>query len=276
MKERLKRIASLTKSVLLTIVIHGILLVALFTGWWWPSSENKIERSSVTPIQAQVISAKEIQQQVEVQKKKIEEQQQIAKNLEALKIKQQQEKKKLEELEAKNKEEVKKQQELEAQKKRAEEKKLKEEKKKKAEQAKKQKETEQKKKLAEEKKRKDAERKIAEDALQKRMAAELEAKTETDAKAAMSALADKISAKLKSNWVRPSNSIVGLIAIIRVNLSPSGDVLSVSVVKSSGNSFFDRSAEIAVKKASPLPVPPQPEFYGHIKVLYLKFNPDDD
>ena len=297
MKERLRRIALFTKSALLTLVIHGILLAALFAGWWWPFSENKIERGSVTPIQAQAISAKEIQQQVEVQKKKIEEQQQIAKNLEELKIKQQQEKNKLEALAARNKEEEKKQQELKAQKRRAEEKQAEEEKRKAverknklAEQKKreeaerkkkllaeeeKRKEAERKNKLTEQKKREEAERKIAEDALQKRIAAELEANTKADAKTAMSALADRINAKFKSNWVRPSNSIVGLIAIIRVNLSPGGDVLSASVVKSSGNSFFDRSAEIAVKKASPLPFPPQPEFYRHIKVLDLEFNPDD-
>lgn len=306
MKARLRRIALFTKSALFTIVIHGILLVALFVGWQWPFLDNKTERVPVIPIQAQVISAKEIQQRVEAKQKKIEEQQQIAKNLEKLKIKQQQEKKKreeadkqkkiteqkkreeaeklkklaeqkkLEETEKKKKlAEQKKREETEKQKKLAEQKKREEaEKKKKLAKQKKREEKEKKKKLAEQKKRDETERKIAEEALQKRMAEELDAKTKADAAAAMSALAYQINEKFKSAWVRPSNSIVGLIATIRVNLSRRGDVLSASVVKSSGNSFFDRSAETAVKKASPLPIPSQPVFYEHIKVLDLEFNPD--
>ncbi len=336
MKARLRRIALFTKSALLTIVIHGTLLATLFAGWWWPFSENKIEHGSVTPIQARVISAEEIQQQVEAQKKKIEEQQQLAKNLEELKIKRQQEKKKLEELKIKNQEETKKQQELEAQRKRAEQKRLEEiaEKKKAAEAEKKRKDAERKKKLEEEqkrkavakkleeerkrkevakkleeerkrkevakkleaeKKRKEIEKKRTEEALKKKSAEEKhkreqelknkleeeselrrQAQTKIDAATAMSALGDRIKEKFKRNWVRPSNSIGGLIATIRVHLSRDGDVLSADVVKPSGNSFFDQSAETAVKKASPLPFPPQPEFYKYIKVLDLEFNPDND
>jgi len=46
-----------------------------------------------------------------------------------------------------------------------------------------------------------------------------------------------------------------LVAKLKIKLSPSGDVESVSVVKSSGNDRYDSDAEKAVLSASPLPIP---------------------
>ena len=46
-----------------------------------------------------------------------------------------------------------------------------------------------------------------------------------------------------------------LVAKLNIKLSPRGDVLSVSVVESSGNPRYDRDAEKAVRNASPLPIP---------------------
>ncbi len=279
MKESVRRFALFVKSALFTIVIHGILLAALLVGLWWPFSEEKFERGSVQPIQAKAISMEEIQQQVDVQEDKIEEQKAIAENLEELKVKQEEEKKKLEELEVKKQEEEKKQEELKIQNKLAEEKKLEEEKKKKLEEEKKRKEDEKKKKLEEEKKRIEAEKKKAADEKRKREAAlkeQLEAEqTASEAANAMYSLKDRIRAAIERNWIRPSSSIVGLQATIRVRLSQGGDVLSANVVKSSGNQFFDRSAEVAVNKASPLPFPANPKYYKFINELDLEFNPDD-
>ncbi len=64
-----------------------------------------------------------------------------------------------------------------------------------------------------------------------------------------------IQQKVNNSWIRPMSSRKGLRCTVRVTLLPSGDVMDVRVVKSSGDTVFDRSAENAVRKASPLPVP---------------------
>ena len=64
-----------------------------------------------------------------------------------------------------------------------------------------------------------------------------------------------IDKKVTQAWNRPVNMATNLVCTIKVNLLPSGDVMSAKVAKSSGDALFDTSAERAVYKASPLPVP---------------------
>lgn len=64
-----------------------------------------------------------------------------------------------------------------------------------------------------------------------------------------------IRSEITRNWVFPASYQKGMKCKILVRLIPSGDVVRVVVVESSGNSAFDRSVEMAVQKASPLPVP---------------------
>ncbi len=64
-----------------------------------------------------------------------------------------------------------------------------------------------------------------------------------------------IKNKITRNWIFPASYKKGMRCTIRVRLIPGGEVVSVKIVKSSGNKAFDRSVEMAVKKASPLPVP---------------------
>ena len=301
MNQRIREIVHFSKSAMFTTVVHGILIAALLAGLWWPYSENKAKRGSVKPIQAQVISAKEMTKQVDLQKKKLEDEKKAKEELEKLKLKQEEEKKleqleverKKKEIEKQEQEEQKKQEEkkkkeetlkkeqaekkkLEAEKKKKAEEKKKADEKKKKEEALKKEQAEKKKKAEQEKKRKEAEeRKKAEDALKKQLEAEQTARVQADAANAMSALVDRIAAAVENNWRRPLNSRSGLKATIRVKVSRNGDVLSANVVKSSGDSFFDQSAELAVKKASPLPFPADPKYYEHINEFDLLFNPDD-
>jgi len=46
---------------------------------------------------------------------------------------------------------------------------------------------------------------------------------------------------------------------LNIKLSSQGDVIAVSIVESSGSDRYDRSAETAVRQASPLPIPPVSE-----------------
>lgn len=91
-------------------------------------------------------------------------------------------------------------------------------------------------------------------AAEKAKAAAEKAKAEHNRQATITATT-AIQRKVNNRWIRPLSSIKGLNCTIRVKLLPSGDVMNASVVRSSGDSIFDRSAENAVRKASPLPVP---------------------
>ena len=60
-----------------------------------------------------------------------------------------------------------------------------------------------------------------------------------------------ISQRVGNSWSRPPSARSGMIVKLRVNLVPTGRVVSVDIVESSGDDAFDRSAEQAVYKAEP-------------------------
>jgi len=67
-----------------------------------------------------------------------------------------------------------------------------------------------------------------------------------------------IKHKINQNWRQPLGlDLQGFKCKLSVRLSKNGDVLSATVVSSSGNLEFDRSSELAVRKSSPLPLPEQ-------------------
>ena len=306
MQKKLRRYGLLSKSFLFTVIIHGILIALLIYSFNW---SDQIKRGGAKPIQAVVVSEKDILEEVKKQQlleeQKIKEEEQAFKELEELTRKQEEEKKKLEELEKKREQEEQNQKELEnkrkeeekqkalnkekkkaeAEKKRTEAEKKKEaeaeskrkeaEKKKKLEAEKKRKEAEKKKKLAAEKKRKEAEKRRRAEQLRKQLEQEQRVQTRLDAGNAMNALIDRIAAAVERNWHRPQTSQTGLIVTVRVKVARDGRVISTRVVKSSGDRFFDQSAETAVKKASPLPFPANPEYYEFINEFDFKFNPDE-
>jgi colicin import membrane protein len=65
----------------------------------------------------------------------------------------------------------------------------------------------------------------------------------------------------------------GLSCILRIRMIPGGDVVEARIDKSSGNAIFDSRAEIAVKRASPLPVPDNPRIFGKMREIRLTFDP---
>lgn len=91
-------------------------------------------------------------------------------------------------------------------------------------------------------------------ALAKQQAAAAEARIAQENKAIISSTV-AIQRKVNNSWIKPISSAKGLRCTISVKLLPSGDVMDATIVRSSGNGIFDRSAENAVRKASPLPVP---------------------
>jgi colicin import membrane protein len=162
-----------------------------------------------------------------------------------------------------------------------EEAKRKEAERKRKEEAEKKKKAEAEKQLREaEKKRQAAERqKQAETALKEQLAQEERSREEAARAARAAAEADKhkavIRQKVSRNWNRPAGSRPGLECTVRVRLVPGGEVLEAAVVRSSGDALFDRSVENAVYKASPLPLPQNPELFEYFRVIEFVFRPEE-
>ena len=83
-----------------------------------------------------------------------------------------------------------------------------------------------------------------------------------------------IQKKVEHSWIRPATVNEGLKCTIKVKLMSDGTVISAEVISSSGDEIFDRSAENAVQKASPLPVPNDKElFTQEFRSFQFLFNP---
>lgn len=84
-----------------------------------------------------------------------------------------------------------------------------------------------------------------------------------------------IRSQITRNWIFPASYQKGMKCKILVRLIPSGDVVSVRIIQSSGNSAFDRSVEMAVNKASPLPVPKSSSrLFDHFREVEFVFDPN--
>jgi len=86
----------------------------------------------------------------------------------------------------------------------------------------------------------------------------------------MAKFTEPIKQKVERNWVRigdDSNSEAGVL----VEVDPSGVVVSAEITRSSGSKQFDRSVLHAIRKASPLPIPKDPEIYDYIRRFNFSF-----
>ncbi len=84
-----------------------------------------------------------------------------------------------------------------------------------------------------------------------------------------------IKEKITRNWIFPASYQKGMKCKILVRLIPSGDVVSVRVIESSGNAAFDRSVVMAVNKASPLSVPKSSTgLFDYFREVEFVFNPN--
>ncbi|WP_101757350.1 energy transducer TonB [Oceanicoccus sp. KOV_DT_Chl] len=87
-----------------------------------------------------------------------------------------------------------------------------------------------------------------------------------------------ITEVIQNNWNRPPSARNSMEAELSLQLVPTGEVVSVKIIRSSGNAAFDRSAEAAVLKAGRFPelqkLPPR-IFEQYFRRLRLKFRPED-
>lgn len=113
--------------------------------------------------------------------------------------------------------------------------------------------------------------------LQDQMAAEeatLAAEREKQAQSVIAQYVGLIRQKIERNWRRPSGSRSGLSCEVFVRLIPGGGISHVEITKSSGDGIFDSSVEQAIRKAEPLPVPPDPDLFDRFRDVRFEFKPE--
>jgi colicin import membrane protein len=83
----------------------------------------------------------------------------------------------------------------------------------------------------------------------------------------------RIQAKVRGNWILPQDLQGNPEAIFLVTQLPTGEVLNIKVLKSSGNPAYDTAVERAILKSSPLPLPSDRQLFD--RELKLTFRPRD-
>ena len=80
---------------------------------------------------------------------------------------------------------------------------------------------------------------------------------------------------ISSKWILPENANSSLSSQFRIRLAPNGLVLEVNLIRSSGDPILDRSAQSAIYKASPLPVPADPDAFNVFRDISLTVRPEN-
>jgi colicin import membrane protein len=76
-------------------------------------------------------------------------------------------------------------------------------------------------------------------------------------------------------WILPENVDSSLSSKFRIRLARDGTVMEVSLMVSSGDAVLDRSAQTAIYKASPLPVPADTETFELFRDISLTVKPEN-
>lgn len=85
-----------------------------------------------------------------------------------------------------------------------------------------------------------------------------------------------IQQTMKRYWARPPSAVNDMVVTLDIGLLPGGEVKSVTIARSSGNSAFDNSAVQAVQKAGRFSVPPDPVLFDrHFRNFKMRFKPGD-
>jgi len=83
---------------------------------------------------------------------------------------------------------------------------------------------------------------------------------------------------VQQQWSRPPSARNGMVTVLRIRLVPTGEVIDVEVVQSSGDGAFDRAAVTAVNRVGTIRelqgMDPQ-LFNRNFRTLLLTFRPED-
>lgn len=128
----------------------------------------------------------------------------------------------------------------------------------------------------EEREREERLRELLEQSTQLALQEELADLRDAEADAQTMSYAAAIRLAIAKAWSRPPSARLGMQTRLRVDLVPSGDLLAVTVLESSGNPAFDRSAENAVRKVGRFEVPDNRRlFENNFRRFTLLFKPED-
>ena len=98
-------------------------------------------------------------------------------------------------------------------------------------------------------------------------------------RARMSGVVDKYKAlilgAIGQQWILPDQVNTSLSSRFKIRLAPNGAVLEVQLTRSSGDPVLDRSAQAAIYKASPLPIPSDPEMFNVFREISLTVRPEN-
>ena len=213
---------SYSVAVLLSLLLHAVLVAAFFVDW-----QPETERVMVQP---QYIEAKLVALTPKAK-------------AEPAKAKPKPAKPKVD-LAAQRRKEERRKAEIAARKKAAEKKRLEQEKLAAAERERKEKQRQE-----ELRRQQEAERKRVETEFAEALAAEQALINAQKDEQAANSYRQLIQQRLSENWSRPPSARLGMETLIRIRLVPTGRIVGVTVLKSSGDSAFDRSVEQAALKA---------------------------
>nr|VFK20526.1 MAG: colicin import membrane protein [Candidatus Kentron sp. LPFa] len=269
-------------ALFLAVVVHVIFVVILLVNLDWSSKPptNSAPNPKVEPIQAVVVDEARMQAELA----KIREQERMARQAEEERLRKLEQKTKA--IERRRKEEERRlaaakkkfKDEQERQRKQAKAEKARKEaaRKRKAEERRrkaKEKKEAAKKEALRKKKEEERKRKEAEQALERKLAAEQAKRAQRLRDRYRMAYVADIKSAVNRNWIKTAGATKGLQCKLKVVQIPTGEVIDVSVIESSGNAAFDRSAVAAVFKSSPLPSPRDPSIFD--RNIVLTFSPED-
>lgn len=105
--------------------------------------------------------------------------------------------------------------------------------------------------------------------------AEMQADDDANLVAQYSAM---ISQQMHQRWKLPPSARRNMMALVKIRMVPTGDLVTVTIAQSSGNEAFDQSAILAVQKAGRFAFMknlPSRLFEAHFREFTFRFSPED-
>lgn len=84
----------------------------------------------------------------------------------------------------------------------------------------------------------------------------------------------RVFSTIKSNWTNAVRH-PGLVAAVRFEIAPQGEVIGVELVRSSGDKAYDQSVVRAVQRSSPLPPPPE-RYRDEFREVVIDFHSEEE
>jgi colicin import membrane protein len=280
---------SYSLAIVVALVLH--LAVIVLFAIEWPEQKRRIAEPTPKNIQAKVIQVENKQaKQRKLDENKRLQQKKLAEQRKAQRKKEDARKKALDKKKAQQdkarKDQLAKNKAKQLADKKAADKKKTEALKKKELLAKKEKELKEKKKQEQKKLEQEAFEQEQQEQLMEALAAEeqqrsLDRALEEEERARKNALITddivaQIQAKIYETWRYPPSARPQMLVKVSIQMVPTGEVINVTITKSSGNEAVDRSVIAAVKRAQPLPVPKDNRlFEQRFRNFSMEFSPKD-